>query len=81
MYVGYSPIITVDADKIVTDLPQAHVLHVVRNPWSAYADTKKRPVPLGLKNYLLRRTLNQFHALAFRERFPWGGSTSCAPRT
>jgi hypothetical protein len=70
VYVGYSPIITVDADKIVTDLPQAHVLHVVRNPWSAYADTKKRPVPLGLKNYLLCWTLNQFHALAFRERFP-----------
>ncbi len=30
------------------ELPAAHVLHVVRNPWSAYADTKKRPVPLSL---------------------------------
>ena len=48
VYVGYSPIIVVDADKILADLPQAHVLHVVRNPWSAYADTKKRPVPLSL---------------------------------
>src|SRR5690606_34063130 len=42
-YVGYSPIIGVDADKILNDLPNAHVLHVVRNPWSAYGDTKKRP--------------------------------------
>ena len=70
VYVGYSPIIVVDADKILTDLPQAHVLHVVRNPWSAYADTKKRPVPLSLKDYMLGWTLNQYHALIFRQQFP-----------
>ncbi len=70
VYVGYSPIIGVDADKILSDLPQAHVLHVVRNPWSAYADTKKRPVPLPLAVYLLGWTLNQYHALLFREQFP-----------
>jgi hypothetical protein len=70
VYVGYSPIIGVDADKILSDLPQAHVLHVVRNPWSAYADTKKRPVPLPLSTYMLGWTLNQYHALLFREQFP-----------
>ncbi len=70
VYVGYSPIIVVDADKILADLPQAHVLHVVRNPWSAYADTKKRPVPLALKDYLLGWTLNQYHALLFKELYP-----------
>jgi hypothetical protein len=70
VYVGYSPIIVVDADKILTDLPEAHVLHVVRNPWSAYADTKKRPVPLPLPDYMLGWTLNQYHALLFREKFP-----------
>jgi hypothetical protein len=70
VYVGYSPIITVDADKILNDLPEAHVLHVVRNPWSAYVDTKKRPVPLSLKNYMTAWTLNQYHALLFREQFP-----------
>jgi hypothetical protein len=70
VYVGYSPIIGVDADKILTDLPAAHVLHVVRNPWSAYADTKKRPVPLGLHHYMLGWTLNQYYALYFRQRFP-----------
>src|SRR5579859_2063458 len=32
VYVGYCPIIPVDAEKILGDLPQAHVLHVVRNP-------------------------------------------------
>jgi len=70
VHVGYSPIITVDAGKILADLPGAHVLHVVRNPWSAYADTKKRPVPLSLPDYMLGWTLSQYHALFWRERHP-----------
>jgi hypothetical protein len=69
-YVGYSPIVVVDTDKILNDFPHAHVLHVVRNPWSAYADTKKRPVPLALENYMLGWTVNQYYALLFREKFP-----------
>jgi hypothetical protein len=69
-YVGYSPIIGVDADKIVTDLPCGHVLHVVRNPWSAYADTKKRAVPLSLAHYLTGWCVNQMAALTFSAMFP-----------
>ncbi len=69
-YVGYSPIIGVDGDKILEDLPNAHVLHVVRNPWSAYADTKKRPVPLPLADYMLGWTLNQHYALMFERHVP-----------
>ena len=70
VYVGYSPIITVDADRILGDVPQAHVLHVVRNPWSAFADTLKRPVPLSLENYMLGWTLTQYHARVFQAKFP-----------
>jgi hypothetical protein len=70
VHVGYSPIIGVDAGKILGDLPHAHVLHVVRNPWSAYADTKKRPVPLPLATYMLGWTLNQYFALLYKEKFP-----------
>jgi len=70
VHVGYSPIISVDAATILADLPAAHVLHVVRNPWSAYADTCKRPVPLPLAHYALGWTVNQYHALLYRERFP-----------
>jgi hypothetical protein len=71
VYVGYSPIVVVDADKILNDFPQgAHVLHIVRNPWSAYADTKKRPVPLSLSQYMLGWTLNQHFALLFKQKFP-----------
>jgi hypothetical protein len=70
VWVGYSPILVVDAEKILTELPSAHFLHVVRNPWSAYADTKKRPVPLSLASYMLGWTLNQYYALLNREKFP-----------
>ncbi|MFN8451220.1 MAG: sulfotransferase [Anaerolineae bacterium] len=70
VYVGYSPIIVVDADKILSEIPGAHFLHVVRNPWSAYADTKKRPVPLALRHYMTGWTLNQYFALYFKEKFP-----------
>ncbi len=68
-YVGYSPILVVDVEKIFNDFPGAHFLHVVRNPWSAYADTKKRPVPLSLKNYILGWTLNQYFALIALEKY------------
>jgi hypothetical protein len=70
VYVGYSPIIGVDADKIVGDCEGAHVLNVVRNPWSAYADTKKRAVPLSLGHYMTAWSVHQMHALAFASRFP-----------
>lgn len=70
VHVGYSPIVAVDAETIFRDLPDAHVLHVVRNPWSAYADTKRRPVPLALPVYLYGWTLNQYYALLFREMYP-----------
>jgi hypothetical protein len=60
----------VDAEAILKDLPGAQVLHVVRNPWSAYADTKKRAVPLSLAHYTLAWVLNQHHALLYRERHP-----------
>jgi hypothetical protein len=42
----------------------------VRNPWSAYADTKKRPVPLSLPDYLLGWVINQYHALLYQEKYP-----------
>jgi hypothetical protein len=70
VYVGYSPIVTVDADKIFRDLPGAHFLHVVRNPWSAFADTLKRPVPMSLENYLLGWALNQYYASVYKEKYP-----------
>jgi hypothetical protein len=70
VYVGYSPAIVVDAERILDELPGAHFLHVVRNPWSAYADTKKRPLPLSLPAYMLGWAINQHHALMLRKKYP-----------
>ena len=70
VYVGYSPILVVDAEQILATFPSANFLHVVRNPWSAYADTKKRPVPLSLARYMLSWTLNQQQALRCRALHP-----------
>lgn len=70
VHVGYSPIIGVDADKIVTDSPDFCVLNIIRNPWSAYADTKKRAVPLSIAHYMTGWSIHQQSALAFAEKFP-----------
>ena len=70
VYVGYSPIVGVDADRILVDFPEAHVVNVVRNPWSAYADTKKRPVPLSLAHYMTGWCVHQLAALVSSARFP-----------
>lgn len=70
VYVGYSPIVGVDAEKIFADFPHAHVLHVVRNPFSAYADTKRRPFPLSLHRYTITWNLVQHLALLYANKYP-----------
>jgi hypothetical protein len=69
-YVGYSPIIGVDSEKIITDFPDGHVIHVVRNPYSAFADTSKRPFPLSLHRYSLTWSTVQLYAATFAARHP-----------
>jgi len=58
-----------DADKIVTDC-RGHVLNVIRNPWSAYADTKNGPLPLPLYHYITGWCLHQQAALTFSASTP-----------
>ena len=70
-YVGYSPIIGVDAEKIVRDFgKKGFVLHIIRNPWSAYADTKKRPVPLSIHHYMTGWVLCQQYMSMYQAKFP-----------
>lgn len=59
-YVGYSPAIGIDADRIVRDFPNVRIMHIVRNPFSAYRDTKRRPFPQPLSKYLI--TWNIYHS-------------------
>lgn len=70
VWVGYSPVVVVDTERIIRDMADSLVLHIVRNPFSAYADTKKRPVPLSPAAYMAGWTFCQGQALIFRELFP-----------
>lgn len=70
-FVGYSPIIGVDGDKIIEDFKgDGYVLHVVRNPFSAYGDTSKRPVPLSIAHYMLGWVTCQYFATLLAEKYP-----------
>jgi hypothetical protein len=69
-YLGYSPVIGLDGEKMVKDFPEGHVIHVVRNPYSGYADTKKRPFPLSLQRYTWTWNFMQQMAVTYSERFP-----------
>lgn len=71
-YVGYNPGMVAETDKIFADFPNAHIIHVVRNPWSAYADYLKRPFPQqALEEYLL--AYNVAHGLAYNYQFKYPG--------
>lgn len=71
VYVGYSPIIGVDGEKIIKDYNgNGYVLHVMRNPFSCYAETKKRPVPLSLEHYITAWVNNQYYAEYLSKKYP-----------
>lgn len=59
-YVGYSPAIGIDSDRMIRDFPEIKIMHIVRNPFSAYRDTKRRPFPLPLNRYMI--TWNIYHS-------------------
>lgn len=59
-YVGYSPAIGIDSERIIRDFPSVKIIHVVRNPFSAYRDTKRRPFPQSISKYLI--TWNIYHS-------------------
>jgi hypothetical protein len=69
-YVGYNPVQVFDTEKILSDFPDGHVIHVVRNPYSGYADTKKRPYPLPLARYVWTWNLCQHMALTYAGKYP-----------
>jgi len=70
VYMGYSPAIGIDADRMVKDFPDIRILHIVRNPFSAYRDTKRRPFPQPLTMYLI--TWNVYHSTVemFSKMYP-----------
>jgi hypothetical protein len=69
-HLGYNPVQVLDAEKILADFPDAQLIHVVRNPYSAYADTKKRPYPLPLSRYVWTWNVAQHAALTYAAKYP-----------
>lgn len=71
-HVAYNPGMVADTDKVFADFPEAHIIHIIRNPWSAYADYLKRPFPQQtLEEYLL--AYNVAHGLAANYRAKYAG--------
>lgn len=70
IYVGYSPAIGIDAERMIKDFPKIKIIHIVRNPFSAYRDTKRRPFPQTLSKYLI--TWNIYHSTVemFAKMYP-----------
>lgn len=62
VYVGYSPAIGIDTSRMIKDFPDMKIIHIIRNPFSAYFDTKRRPFPQPLLKYLI--TWNVYHSTA-----------------
>lgn len=69
-YVGYSPIVGVDAERIFSDLPNSYIIHIVRHPCACYSETKRRPFPLSLKRYTWTWNITQYKALVYKEMYP-----------
>ncbi len=69
-WLGYNPVQVLDTEKILADFPDGHIIHVVRNPYSGYSDTKKRPYPISLERYTWTWNYCQHLALTYAERYP-----------
>ncbi|MCU1558288.1 MAG: hypothetical protein JWN09_2283 [Microbacteriaceae bacterium] len=68
-YVGYNPVQILDTEKILSDFPDGHVIHVVRNPYSGFADQFRRPFPPPLDRYAHTWAYAQMLALTYREKY------------
>ena len=69
-WVGYSPPILIEMDKIMRDFPKARVVHMIRSPFAGYADTIKRPYPFSLTRYCQIWNTVQMHALTYQAKYP-----------
>ncbi len=67
-YVGYNPVQLFDSDKILADWPDSQILHIIRNPFSGFADTSKRPFPLPLVKYAWLWNVCQHMALTYQHK-------------
>ncbi len=68
-YVGYNPSMLLDADKFFDDFPSATMIYVMRNPFSGYSDTLKRPYTWSIQKYCDVWNLCQLKATTLEVRY------------
>lgn len=68
-YLGYNPGMIADTDKLFEDFPDAHIIHVIRNPLSCYADYLKRPYPGSLTQYCSTWNIIQHLSHVYRKKY------------
>jgi uncharacterized protein (TIGR03032 family) len=71
--VGHCPVLALDWDLVLTDLPGARMVHVVRTPYAGFADTKRRRPGMSAEGYAARwslvNTVAALHAARRPEKF------------
>ena len=71
VWVGYNPGMVMETDKLLRDFPDAHIIHVVRNPFSAYGDYLKRPYgQQSLEEYCLAWNVAHGAAFNYAAKYP-----------
>lgn len=71
--VAHCPILALDWDLIRLDLPDARMVHVVRNPCATFVDTKKRRPGMSAEGFARRwsvvNTIAAWHATRYPAQF------------
>jgi hypothetical protein len=70
-YVGYNPGMIADFDKVIADFPEIKIIHIIRNPYSSYADYLKRPYPeYPQTKYAWTWNIIQHLAYTYERKYP-----------
>jgi len=80
LYVGHCPVVVVDADRILTDCPGAHLIHVVRRPTSGFVDFRNRVPEMDIPSYCRKWALVNMVGYYFSQKYPERVATVCFDR-
>ena len=70
LYLGHCPTIVLDADRIVHELPEARLIHVVRRPTSGLVDFRRRVPDMDAVVYCRKWSLINTLGFTFAEKYP-----------
>ncbi len=76
-FLGHCPVVNVDFDKIHQDFPEIRMLHIVRSPYSGYADMRFRRPEVCVEAYCQKWNLVNSMAVAFEKKYP--DNIKCVP--